>query len=344
MNFQLAKYSLLKKSSENIEFTTPGEYGAIFKYLIENVKTDRQIICSPHCHDDLGMAVANSLAAVKNGAGRVEGTINGIRERAGNAALEEIAVALNIRQDYYQVETSIVLNETINTSEMVSRFSGIHQDGVLKNPLTYEIITPELVGVKIPLGKLSGRHAFVEKLRELALDFTEEDIKPLFAKFKALADKKQEITDADTRALVAGTMVENPEGFHFDDLQLQTHADNDIEALVSLANMDGEKVEFNATGQGSVEAIFNAIDKFFNQSVRLVSYTIDAVTDGIDAQDRVLVTVENRDIETIFNAAGLDFDVLKASAIAYINANTFVQKENAGEMGCSVSYHDMPSV
>ncbi|VPT01270.1 2-isopropylmalate synthase [Streptococcus pneumoniae] len=231
MNFQLAKYSLLKKFSENIGFTTPEEYGAIFKYLIENVKTDRQIIYSPHCHDDLGIAVANSLAAVKNGAGRVEETINGIRERAGNAALEEIAVALNIRQDYY-----------------------------------------------------------------------------------------------------------------FDDLQLQTHADNDIEALVSLANMDGEKVEFNATGQGSVEAIFNAIDKFFNQSVRLVSYTIDAVTDGIDIQDRVLVTVENRDTETIFNATGLDFDVLKASAIVYINANTFVQKENAGEMGRSVSYHDMPSV
>ena len=352
---------------DTVGFTTPEEYGAIFKYLIENVKTDRQIIYSPHCHDDLGMAVANSLSAVKNGAGRVEGTINGIGERAGNAALEEIAVALNIRQDYYQAETIIVLNETINTSEMVSRFSGIpvpknkavvggnafshesgiHQDGVLKNPLTYEIITPELVGVKsnsLPLGKLSGRHAFVEKLRELALDFTEEDIKPLFAKFKALADKKQEITDADIRALVAGTMVENPEGFHFDDLQLQTHADNDIEALVSLANMDGEKVEFNATGQGSVEAIFNAIDKFFNQSVRLVSYTIDAVTDGIDAQARVLVTVENRDTETIFNAAGLDFDVLKASAIAYINANTFVQKENAGEMGHSVSYRDMPSV
>lgn len=120
MNFQLAKYSLLKKFSENIGFTTPEECGAIFKYLIENVKTDRQIIYSPHCHDDLGMAVANSLAAVKNGAGRVEGTINGIRERAENAALEEIAVALNIRQDYYQVETSIVLNETINTSEMVS--------------------------------------------------------------------------------------------------------------------------------------------------------------------------------------------------------------------------------
>ena len=352
---------------DTVGFTTPEEYGSIFKYLIDNVQTDRQIIYSPHCHDDLGMAVANSLAAVKNGAGRVEGTINGIGERAGNAALEEIAVALNIRRDYYQAETNIVLNETINTSEMVSRFSGIpvpknkavvggnafshesgiHQDGVLKNPLTYEIITPELVGVKsnsLPLGKLSGRHAFVEKLRDLALDFTEEDIKPLFTKFKSLADKKQEVTDADIRALVAGTMVENPEGFHFDDLQLQTHAENDIEATVSLSNLDGEKVEFNATGQGSVEAIFNSIDKFFNQSVRLVSYTIDAVTDGIDAQARVLVTVENKDTETIFNAAGLDFDVLKASAIAYINANTFVQKENTGEIGPNISYRDMPSL
>ncbi len=293
---------------DTVGFTTPEEYGSIFKYLIDNVQTNRRIIYSPLCHDDLGMAVANSLAAVKNGAGRVEGTINGIGERAGNAALEEIAVALNIRQDYYQAETSIVLNETINTSEMVSRFSGIpvpknkavvggnafshesgiHQDGVLKNPLTYEIITPELVGVKsnsLPLGKLSGRHAFVEKLRELALD-----------------------------------------------------------ATVRLANLDGEEVDFNATGQGSVEAIFNAVDKFFNQSVRLVSYTIDAVTDGIDAQARVLVTVENRETETIFNAAGIDFDVLKASAIAYINANTFVQKENTGEIGPNVSYRDMPSL
>ncbi|WP_049505899.1 2-isopropylmalate synthase [Streptococcus oralis] len=352
---------------DTVGFTTPEEFARIFDHLTENIKSDHKVVFGVHCHDDLGMATANTLTAIKHGAGRVQGTINGIGERAGNVALEEVAVALKIREDFFQATSDIVLDETMNTSEMVSRFSGIpvpknkavvggnafshesgiHQDGVLKNPLTYEIITPELVGVKsnsLPLGKLSGRHAFVEKLRELALDFTEEDIKPLFAKFKALADKKQEITDADIRALVAGTMVENPEGFHFDDLQLQTHADNDIEALVTLANMDGEKVEFNATGQGSVEAIFNAIDKFFNQSVRLVSYTIDAVTDGIDAQARVLVTVENRDTETIFNAAGLDFDVLKASAIAYINANTFVQKENAGEMGHSVSYRDMPSV
>ena len=194
----------------------------------------------------------------------------------------------------------------------------------------------------LPLGKLSGRHAFVEKLKELKLDFVEEDIKPLFAKFKVLAGKKHDITDADIRALVAGTSVDNPEGFHFEDLRLTTNADETITATVSLANEDGESVEFLANGQGSVEAIFNAIDKFFNQTVRLTSYNIDAVTDGIDAQARVLVTVENVDTDTIFNASGLDFDVLKASAIAYINANTLVQKENAGEMARKVSYRDLP--
>ena len=252
---------------DTVGFTTPEEYGAIFKYLIDHVKTDREIIYSPHCHDDLGMAVANSLAAVKNGARRVEGTINGIGERAGNAALEEVAVALNIREDYYQVESP---------------------------------------------------------------------------KFKSLADKKHEITDADIRALVAGTAVENPDGFQFNDLRLSTNADESISAAVSLRNEEGEVLEFLADGQGSVEAIFNAIDKFFNQTVRLTSYNIDAVTDGIDAQARVLVSVENVDTDTIFNASGLDFDVLKASAIAYINANTLVQKENAGEMGRAVSYRDLP--
>ena len=202
-----------------------------------------------------------------------------------------------------------------------------------------------MVGVKsnsLPLGKLSGRHAFVEKLKELKLDFVEEDIKPLFAKFKVLAGKKHDITDADIRALVAGTSVDNPEGFHFEDLRLTTNADETITATVSLANEDGESVEFLANGQGSVEAIFNAIDKFFNQTVRLTSYNIDAVTDGIDAQARVLVTVENVDTDTIFNASGLDFDVLKASAIAYINANTLVQKENSGEMARKISYRDLP--
>ena len=274
---------------DTVGFTTPAEYGAIFKYLIDHIKTDREIIYSPHCHDDLGMAVANSLAAVKNGARRVEGTINGIGERAGNAALEEVAVALNIREDYFQVESPVVLNETINTSELVSRYSGIpipknkavvggnafshesgiHQDGVLKNPLTYEIITPELVGVKsnsLPLGKLSGRHAFVEKLHELGLEFTEEDIKPLFAKFKSLADKKHEITDADIRALVAGTAVENPEGFQFNDLRLTTNADETIQQRLASAMKKGKYLNSLPMVKGRLK---QSLMRLINSSTKL---------------------------------------------------------------------------
>lgn len=351
---------------DTVGFTTPEEFGNIFKYLIENVTSDHEIIFSSHCHDDLGMATANTLAAIKNGAGRIEGTVNGIGERAGNVALEEIAVALNIREDYYQATSDIVLNETVNTSELISRFSGIpipknkavvggnafshesgiHQDGVLKNPLTYEIITPELVGVKhnsLPLGKLSGRHAFVEKLKDLEIAFEEAEIKPLFAKFKKLADKKTEITDADIRALVAGTEIENPEGFHFGDLKLTSNPDETVTAEVTMINAEDEEVDVTADGKGSVEAVYNAVDKFFNQKVRLLSYTMDAVTDGIDSQARVSVSVENSDSGTIFNASGIDFDVLKAGAIAYVNANALVQKENAGEIGKSVSFRDVPT-
>lgn len=352
---------------DTVGFTTPETYGEIFRYLTSNVKSDRKIIFSPHCHNDLGMAVANTLAAIKNGAGRVEGTINGIGERAGNAALEEVAVALEIRKDNYQVTSPIVLKETMNTSELVSRFSGIaiprnkavvggnafshesgiHQDGVLKNPLTYEIITPELVGVEknsLPLGKLSGRHAFVEKLKELDLYFEEVDVKELFARFKVLADKKEKITDADIRALVAGTEIANREGFQFKDLQLEFQEDGNMTAEVVLVNQEDETVALTAQGKGSVEAIFNAIDQFFEQKVQLNRYHIDAVTDGIDAQARVLVAVENLETETVFNAAGIDFDVLKASAIAYMNANVMIQKENAGELGLRLSEKELPKV
>ena len=277
-----------------------------------------------------------------------------------------MAVALNIREDYYQATSDIVLNETVNTSELISRFSGIpipknkavvggnafshesgiHQDGVLKNPLTYEIITPELVGVKhnsLPLGKLSGRHAFIEKLKELELTFEESEIVPLFAKFKQLADKKNEITDDDIRALVAGTEIENPEGFHFGDLKLTSNTDDTVTAAVVMANADADEVEVVADGKGSVEAIYNAVDKFFHQNVRLLSYTMDVVTDGIDSQARVSVSIENTDTGTIFNASGIDFDVLKAGALAYINANTLVQKENMGEIGQIISFRDLPT-
>lgn len=345
---------------DTVGFTTPREYGEIFSFLIANITSSRKIVFSPHCHNDLGMAVANTLSAIKNGAGRVEGTINGIGERAGNAALEEVAVALNIRQDFYDVESPINLEETINISELTSRFSGIsipknkaivggnafshesgiHQDGFLKNPLTYEIITPELVGVKkssLPLGKLSGRHAFIEKLKELRLDYEEEDIIVWLAKFKKLADKKNDITDADIRALVAGSEIENREGFRFKDLTINTNGNDDISAEVIMINTDNEEVYLHSTGKGSVEAVFNAIDTFFKQNVRLMTYSLDAVTDGIDSQASVSVSVENLETGSLFNSSGIDFDVLKAGAIAYINANSLAQKENFGSNKFKIS-------
>jgi 2-isopropylmalate synthase len=353
---------------DTVGFTTPTEYYETFKFLIDNIKSERNIIFSPHCHDDLGMATANTLAAIKGGAGRVEGTVNGIGERAGNVALEEVAVALEIRKDYYQATSDIVLSETFTTSELVSRFSGIpvpknkaviggnafahesgiHQDGVLKNPETYEIITPELVGVKqnsLPLGKLSGRHAFIEKLIALGFDdITDDDIQTLFGKFKQLADKKHEITDADIRALVAGTTVENTHGFQFDTLSISSNLDGTQTVVITMRNVADEVIETTANGSGSVEAAFNAIDQFFHQTVKLESYNITAITDGIDAQAEVHVTVENLDTGTIFNASGLDFDVLRASAIAYTNANTLVQRENTGLIGKKISEKANPEV
>jgi len=343
---------------DTVGYTTPEEYGKIFKFLIDNTKSEREIIFSPHCHDDLGMAVANSLAAIKAGAGRVEGTVNGIGERAGNAALEEIAVALHIRKDFYQAQSPLKLSETAATAELISQFSGItipknkaivganafahesgiHQDGVLKNAETYEIITPELVGIKhnsLPLGKLSGRHAFSEKLTELNIAYDDESLAILFEKFKKLADKKKEITDADIHALFTGETVKNLAGFILDNVQIDGH-----KALVQLKNQEEEIYVSQGEGSGSVDAIFKAIDKVFNHQLKLISYSVDAVTDGIDAQATTLVSVENLSTGTIFNAKGVDYDVLKGSAIAYMNANVLVQKENLQGKVEQISAHD----
>ena len=198
---------------DTVGYSNPTAYGELFAYLIANTKSKEPIMFSSHCHDDLGMATANALAAIENGATRVEGTINGIGERAGNTALEEVALALHVRQDFYDCTTNIQLGETKRTSDLVARLSGIavpknkaivggnayahesgiHQDGVLKNPETYEIITPQLVGVQtnsLPLGKLSGRHAFIEKMNQLGYQFDSEETNALFKRFKELADKR----------------------------------------------------------------------------------------------------------------------------------------------------------
>lgn len=333
---------------DTVGYTNPTEYGALFAYLISNIQAEEEIIFSSHCHDDLGMATANALAAIENGANRVEGTVNGIGERAGNTALEEVAVALHIRKDYYQATSGITLAETKHTSDIVARLSGvavprnkaviganafahesgIHQDGVLKNPETYEIITPQLVGVKnnaLPLGKLSGRHAFVTKLGELGYHLSEDALKAAFKRFKDLADKKKQITDQDLIALVADEVRGETDSARLTGLQLQYVSAGRQGAIVSV-EQEGETRVASAVGAGSIQAIYNSIDQIFEQQPILVNYEINALTAGEDAQAEVLVFLECPQTGKRLNGIGVDFDVLEASAKAYVQASALLKK------------------
>ena len=335
---------------DTVGYSNPTEYGAIFKYLIENIPNSDEIIFSTHCHDDLGMAVANSLAAIENGARRVEGTVNGIGERAGNTALEEVALSLYVRRDFYGHDCQIVLNETKRTSELVSQLagiavprnkaivggnayaheSGIHQDGVLKNPETYEIITPSLVGVaqnSLPLGKLSGRHAFTTRMEELGYTLTTDEMNEAFNQFKILADKKKQITETDLHALVTEQINEAREERRLQRLQVQYVSDGQQGAVVSLATAAGVVSE-SAVGAGSIQAIYNTIDRLFDQTPHLEHFRIQAITAGEDAQAEVHVTVADKEDGTLFNGVGIDFDVLQASAKAYIQASNLLYEKN----------------
>lgn len=306
---------------------------------------------SSHCHDDLGMATANALAAIENGATRVEGTINGIGERAGNTALEEVALALHVRQDFYDCTTNIQLGETKRTSDLVARLSGIavpknkaivggnayahesgiHQDGVLKNPETYEIITPQLVGVQtnsLPLGKLSGRHAFIEKMNQLGYQFDSEETNALFKRFKELADKKKQVTEQDLLALAADQGRTQTEGVELEAVQLQYVSNGHQGAVVSITK-DHQSYVASAIGAGSIQAIYNSIDQIFDQQPRLLNYEITALTSGEDAQAEVHVAIECAETNRQISGIGVDFDVLQASAKAYVQASATLK--NRGE-------------
>lgn len=330
---------------DTVGFTNPTEFGNLFAYLQENVPSFDRAIFACHCHDDLGMAVANSLAAIENGARRVEGTINGIGERAGNAALEEVAVALHIRRDHYKADCNIELDKTKITSDLVARLSGmpvprnkaiiganayahesgIHQDGVLKNPETYEIITPQLVGVPsndLPLGKLSGRHALSERLKELGYDLSDKNIlNAVFIKFKDLADKKKFVTTTDLHALMTGKDIEAGARYQLARLNVQNIDEGIHAATVAVYDIENEKtlIQETSTGPGSVEAIFQAINKIADYAYPLREYYVDAISKGSDSQAQVHVTIETID-GYWSNGTGIDFDVLTASAKAYLQA------------------------
>lgn len=327
---------------DTVGFTTPLEYANIFKYLRENVPSIDKVTLSTHCHDDLGMATANSLAAIQAGANQVEGTLNGIGERAGNTALEEVILALYTRNEYYQATTGITLNEIKRTSDLISRLtgmvvpgnkavignnayvheSGIHQDGVLKEKTTYEIINPELVGFNVKnmfLGKHSGRHAFKTRLEELELQVSDEVANKLFKTFKELADKKKEMTDDDLVALVLEEKLSKDEKFfNLESIQIQYGTNQVPTATVTLSGRNNEMIQEAGTGAGSIEAIYNTLEKSIDGSVELLDYRIQSVGAGDDALAQVFVKLRYQDIES--SGRGLAQDVLEASAKAYLNA------------------------
>ncbi|MED3562759.1 2-isopropylmalate synthase [Bacillus xiapuensis] len=328
---------------DTVGYTTPEEYGRMFRYIRENVPNIHKAALSCHCHDDLGMAVANSIAAIENGVTQVEGTINGIGERAGNAALEEIAVALNIRADRYPYTTNLVLKEIKRTSDLVSRFtgmkvpankavvgknafaheSGIHQDGVLKNAQTYEIITPELVGVQsndLVLGKHSGRHAFKDKIEQMGFELSQEKLNEAFQSFKQLTDKKKEVTDEDlyTILLDIQTASVDVKKYELVAFQVQSGSGNLPTATVALTTPDGERVETARTGSGSVEALYNTLEALIEEKIHLTDFNLSSVGKGRDAlaEVHVKMTVNG----TSVSGRGSAQDVLEAAGKAFLNA------------------------
>ena len=316
-------------------------------YIIEEIKeyTKGKAIISVHNHNDLGLAVANSLAAIVAGARQIECTINGLGERAGNAALEEIVMALKVREDYFDdVYTEINTKEIYPTSRMIASItgiepqpnkaivgknafaheSGIHQDGVLKHKKTYEIFSPEEIGLDLSdtlvLGKHSGRAAFKDKLEKLGFSLNQEELNSAFEKFKELADKKKEIYDDDIRALVTSNMTSVEDSYEIESLQLMDATGGVPSAAITIKKPDGTKVTDAAIGGGTIDAIFKTIDRITGHSGELMDYKVKSVSQGKDALASVTVQVRFNTDEPAVIGHGLSIDTMLASAKAYIGA------------------------
>ena len=327
---------------DTVGYSTPELWAERFRTLIERVPNSDKVVWSTHCHNDLGMAVANSLAAIKAGARQVECTINGLGERAGNAALEEIVMALRTRKDYFDLETRIDATQIVPASKLVSTItgypvqpnkavvganafaheSGIHQDGVLKHRETYEIMRAQDVGWhnnRLSLGKLSGRSAFRDRLKTLGIELeSEAALNAAFQKFKELADKKQEIFDEDIQALVSDESV-TPEVEQFRLVALTAHTETGEKpfARIVIADHGKEKVS-EAKGAGPVDATFRALEIIVNSGAELQLYSVNNVTEGTDSQGEVTVRLSRAG--RVVNGIGSDTDIVVASAKAYLNA------------------------
>lgn len=325
---------------DTVGYSIPVEFGALIKTIREKVNNIDKALISVHCHNDLGLATSNSLSAVLNGAGQIECTVNGIGERAGNCSLEEVVMALRTRRDIFDADTKINTEEIVRTSRLVSKItglyvqpnkaivganafaheSGIHQDGLLKEKSTYEIIKPESVGfhsTKLILGKHSGRHAFKTRLRELGYDLTDEEINNVFEKFKRLADQKKDIFDEDIEALISEDVTRVPETYSLVDLYIISGLGQKPTATVKIKIGDTviDRMEY---GDGPVDATYKAISAITNTKSKLLKFEIKAITGGTDALGEVMVTLEE-DGRTV-RGHGADTDIIVASAKAYINA------------------------
>jgi 2-isopropylmalate synthase len=340
---------------DTVGYTVPEEFGRFIRSCFENVKNIHKAIVSVHCHNDLGLAVGNSLAAVRAGARQVEVCVNGIGERAGNAALEEVAMAIRTRSDFFGLETNIRPKEIYRTSRLVSDLtgmsvqpnkaivganafrhqSGIHQDGILKMRETYEIMNAHDLGwpsggAEIVLGKTSGRHGFKARLEALGYELTEEELSRAFLAFKELADKKLEVDDRDLEALVADKMRTSEEVYHLDFVQVSCGDHATPTATVRLIAPNGNVLADAALGTGPVDAVYKAINRIIQVPNVLTEFTVKSVTEGIDAQGEVIIRIES-DGRT-YAGRGADTDIIVASAKAYMNALNrllFVQRGRA---------------
>jgi 2-isopropylmalate synthase len=326
---------------DTVGYAMPNQFSALIDGVFKNVPNIDRAVVSVHCHNDLGLAVANSLEALKRGARQVECTINGIGERAGNASLEEIVMALKTRNDFFDLETNIDTTHIYRTSRLVSELtgfpiqpnkavvganafrhsSGLHIDGIIKMPTTFEIMDPKTVGIpssSLVLGKTSGRHAFRERLAELGYSLSEENFNRAFSAFKEVADKKKEVTDKDIESLVAEEQRTVTETYHLDRLQV-TCGDRGIPtAAVRLISPEGQAQEDAALGTGPVDAVYQAINRLVNVPNTLTEFTVKSVTEGIDALGEVLIRIESEGVT--YTGRGADTDIIVASAKAYINA------------------------
>ncbi|MCA0995303.1 2-isopropylmalate synthase [Alloyangia pacifica] len=348
---------------DTVGYTAPVESAELIRMLIEKVPGADEIIFATHCHNDLGMATANSLAAVEAGARQIECTINGLGERAGNTALEEVVMALKVRGDIMPFETHIDTKKIMHISRRVATVSGfpvqynkaivgknafahesgIHQDGMLKNKETFEIMRPEdvgLAGTSLPLGKHSGRAALRAKLKDLGVDVGDNQLKDIFVRFKDLADRKKEVFDEDILALVTAAMTDGADHLEIVSLKVVCGTGGPAEATLEM-EVGGEEKSTVMEGDGPVDATFKAVRALYPNSARLQLYQVNAVTEGTDAQATVSVRLEEDG--KIATGQSADTDTVYASAKAYVNAlnRLHVRRSKTGSDQKEISYKDV---